>query len=199
MYAVPIGFGLSGDDVDDILSHVVVRAWTSKTAPDNPRTWVTVVAANKARDIVKHSSRSRRVSFDIDSMIGSTCADAIVAEGEHERQVARLRNALRKLKDGDRRAVVLRYLHGKTFDEIGKALGISHGLAFMRCARGVRILARLFTLEPTPTLDATGKQLTPLPRFPRVATWRTLPQNSGTAHRIDPGAGFAAARMLGAL
>jgi RNA polymerase sigma factor (sigma-70 family) len=197
--AIPQSYGFSGDDIDDLIAKVIVRAWTSPRIPDAPRQWVVTVVRNLARDTKKtvYESARRVQDFDMDT-VESPEADADTRDDpEYRQQVGRLRIALRRLADPMRRVVVLHVMHGRSHREIAETLGITEGVSKMRMHRGVRMLARLYALAPTPALNRVGVPIKPQGRPPRPVAWRELPQHSGVPD--DRRASFHVAQMRGAL
>lgn len=165
---IPGTLGLSGDDVDDLVARVLVRAWTAKEVPDDPAAWCSIVARRMALDTLK---RAKMVPLeDAPEVEAPEAFDDLT----YRQQVARLRQALRRLDDSVRRAVVLRYLHGKLHPEIAQTLGITIGASKMRVSRGLRLLRAIYERTPVPPLNDRGLPEKPRGRPPAPISWRDL-------------------------
>lgn len=162
---IPLTLGLSGDDIDDLVAKTVVKAWTATTIPDNPGAWCRTVAHRLALDTCK-----QRQTVELSE-------EAVSVEPEEPvdyTPIARLRQALRRLDDPMRRCVVLRYLHGRTPEQIAAAVGITVGAVKMRTHRGVRMLARLYATSTVPALEPGQRPQRSRGRAPKPVAWRDL-------------------------
>jgi len=110
-------FGLQPADVEDLLQDVWVDACGGLRRlrkPASLRPWMYRVARNRA---LKHLRR-RRLAVGLDaSQVPARASE----DGEADR-LARLRAALGKMSPAHREAVVLRYEHGLSYEEIARAL-----------------------------------------------------------------------------
>lgn len=191
---VPMGLGLSGDEVDDVIAKVLVRAWTLAEVPDSPPAWCHVAARNMALDTLKVR---QTVSLDtVEEMAAPD--DRTEEELAYRREVGRLREALRRLPDPVRRVVVLHWLHGQRHDTVARTLGITVGASKMRAMRGLRLLRKIYEITPRGMLTERGVPVKGRGRPLHPLTWRTLPQHSGlTAVRPTARAAHAEAQLLG--
>jgi RNA polymerase sigma-70 factor (ECF subfamily) len=169
---VPGTLALSGDDVDDVVAKVVVRAWMATTVPDDPAGWCRRVARNAALDLHK-KKRSEALPDEIEDPHAEQPFESLDADEYHLR-VGRLRQALRQLPDPIRRCVVLHYLHGQSHNVVAATLGITVGCSKMRTHRGVVLLREVYQRQPALGLNQNGTPRTPRGRPPRAITWREL-------------------------
>ena len=166
---VPLTLGLSGDDVDDIVAHVLVRAWTQREVPLAPAAWCRTVAHHRALDTLK-----RRETVSLDKHEPTAAVRDVEGELHYRTEVGRLRVALRRLADPIRRVVVLHWLHGQPHHQIAATLGITEGASKMRASRGLRMLRQVYGDTPSPGLTARGLPRKPAGRPPRPQPWHAL-------------------------
>jgi RNA polymerase sigma factor (sigma-70 family) len=127
--------GLSEDAVQAAWS-LAWRRLPSLRESHRLRPWLVSIAANQARDALRHARRRPVVELDVaDGDTGA--ADPSGRAGDID-----LRNAMARLDPTDRALVALRYVAGLDSFELGKALGMS---ASGTRARLARILDRLRT------------------------------------------------------
>lgn len=116
-------YGQSVHDRDDLLQEIVSQLWNSFGRYDRARkfsTWMYRVALNVAID---HERRRRRWGRDgkgggVEAMVDRQ------ADGGNDEQFRELREMLGRLCDADR-AILLLYLDGNSYREIGEIVGIS--------------------------------------------------------------------------
>jgi RNA polymerase sigma-70 factor (ECF subfamily) len=102
------------------------------------RPWVFGIAVNvRRRHRRDAASRARREADAPESMNGAAGAAPDVVG-----RVA-VRRALERLPESRRRAWILHHVHGFTFEEIGRQLGIGAGAAKLRSSRAMRGLRAL--------------------------------------------------------
>ncbi|MBY0490640.1 MAG: sigma-70 family RNA polymerase sigma factor [Gemmatimonadaceae bacterium] len=168
---IPSGIGLSGDEVDDVVAHVLMRAWLQDVVPDNPKTWACKVARNRALDHLKSKDHSpHRVDLEA-CEVADDGAEDVGGRLDAALRVTRLRNAMRRLPADQRRCVYLHYLKNRSHEDIAQILGITVGTCKMRTHRGVKFLRSLYDDEPMPRLTAKGLPMRARGR-PRVRSWR---------------------------
>lgn len=114
-------YGRTPHDRDDLFQDIVTRLWSSFGSYDGHRpflTWMYRVALNVAIDHRRRGQRWGRdgASFD-ETMIPS-------ADSERPDQLHILRELLDQQNDADR-ALLLLYLEGHSYREIGDVLGMS--------------------------------------------------------------------------
>lgn len=114
-------YGRTQHDRDDLFQDIVARLWVAFGSYDPNRpflTWMYRVALNVAIDHRRRWQRWGRESTNIDeAMIPSL-------EAGHHDQLIELRDLLDRQNDADR-ALLLLYLEGHSYREIGDVLGVS--------------------------------------------------------------------------
>jgi len=130
-------------DAEDITQAVFVRAW--KSLPRYKQTgapfvsWLIVIARNA---VIDHF-RSRRNLRDLDETNGPHSQVDPVSSVESEFARAEVREAVMKLK-GDRRTVILmHFIDGFSYEEIGNALGKSEGAVRVIQHRALKDMKKL--------------------------------------------------------
>lgn len=131
------------DLAEDVAQEAFLRAWRHAPAYDARKgtvvTWLLVITRNLALDALR-VRRVAPIALDVLSAfepeaVGVDGAPARAAEANAD--VARLRGALAKLNDGQRRALVLATIGGRTAKEISEAEGIPLGTAKTRLRSGL--------------------------------------------------------------
>ena len=134
---------------EDVAQEAFVRAWHHAGTFDPRRaaasTWLLTIARNLAIDRVRLRRPVPVGPDDLAALLGATVDDPGVDAGRD----GRLRDALARLPDGQRRAVVLAAAYGYTAAEIGHAEAIPLGTAKTRIRAGLGKLRLL--LEATET------------------------------------------------
>lgn len=134
------GSALSDDERDDVLSRALVRAWAQRDVPDHPAAWVFRVCRNLVLDDAKHA---RFVAGEVSAFLAdhAPLPDDLVLDRLTTQQVhERLRAALQSLPDLFRRCVVLRHMHGRSYDEIAAQLQVPASTVRGRIVIGLRKL-----------------------------------------------------------
>jgi len=119
-------YGWSVHDRDDLLQEITARLWAAFGAYDQSRpfiTWMYRVALNVAIDHHRKQKRQGRTIAGIQD-VGTATSLAPDAKVEHREEAAQLRNLLDQLSDADR-ALLLLFLEGHSYNNIGEVLGIS--------------------------------------------------------------------------
>jgi RNA polymerase sigma factor (sigma-70 family) len=102
--------------------------------------WLYRVAVYCCRNMRKEEGRRKKREREV----GMARGEAGVDEETREGMLGVLDAGMMTLSERERRAVVARYLEGKTAAEAGAALGVSPGAAEKRAQRGVERLRRFF-------------------------------------------------------
>lgn len=112
--------------------------------------WLFRVAMNRIRDEARRTRR-RAGETPAGGFIAAT-SDGDLPDGEHERELGRLREALAQLSDVDREVVELRHHGGMSFKQMAEVLGEPLGTLLARHHRALRKLKALMegTLRRTP-------------------------------------------------
>lgn len=112
-----------------------------KLRPDSHlASWLHVVARRTAIDAVRreqHRRRQEQAAVEASALVNET-------SGDWQRVAPLLDTAIARLKEDERRAVLLRFFEKKSFREIGDQLGASEEAARKRVDRGVERLRGFF-------------------------------------------------------
>lgn len=130
-------------DVEDAISHALLRACERPPAHRNLMSWLHVVAMNALRDALKSKhQKGREVLGDDDGVSSETPESQVLArEAEAERAalLARVQALLPTLPAHERDALLLS-VDGEEGEAIGAQLGCSPGAVRMRVMRARRRL-----------------------------------------------------------
>ena len=131
--------GRTHGDAEDITQQVFLDAVRALRAFHGEEgkvlSWLYVVAERRLRDEVRRSRRRPAHAMENAPAIVSTPASTY---GSSTARV--LRRGIAQLPDGQQRVVVLKLLHGLSFDEIGRRLTLSEAACKMRFFRGLEAL-----------------------------------------------------------
>jgi RNA polymerase sigma-70 factor (ECF subfamily) len=135
----------SPERAEDIVQEVFasMAASLARSADSAPRTlaWLYTVARRRIADEARRRARSDAVSLEL-------VPDAEARAQEYGELVARtLGEGLAALTEAQRRVVVLRLLHGRSFAEIAARLGTTEEACRMRFLRGLEQLRAEFEQE----------------------------------------------------
>jgi RNA polymerase sigma-70 factor (ECF subfamily) len=149
---------------EDLAQETFVKAFRSLAAFDTTRrlsSWLFRIAHNTAIDAMR---RTRAPQGLIDSSLASSLdqvdepATLPVPDAIERRELGdALEAALAELRPDQRAAIVMRYEHGLSFDEIGTVLGVPEVTARSHVHRARKELARLLTASgwAPPSVAAT--------------------------------------------
>ncbi len=119
-------YGSTSHDHDDLWQEIVGRLWAAFGRYDRSRkfsTWMYRVALNVAIDFRRRQRRWKRESASSDDG-GADFPVAAADDPTKRQQLRELRELLEQLSDADR-AILLLYLEGHAYREIGEVIGIS--------------------------------------------------------------------------
>jgi RNA polymerase sigma-70 factor, ECF subfamily len=123
-------------DRDDLLQEILVRLWASFGRYDRSRrfsTWMYRVALNVAIDFQRRQRRRGREKTTLDDQ--ETAIPSTLADNALKREQLRdLRDLLERQNDTDR-AVLLLYLDGNSYRDIGEVMGMSESSVGTRLNR----------------------------------------------------------------
>lgn len=133
---------------EDLLQDTFMRLLSPRTytAGRKVKPWLYAIATNLARDRHRRSAVSRRADTDLDR---ANCLEDGSDPSDHVLQTeqARLvRNAIRRLTEEHRAAILLRFYHGLSLTEIAEVLDVPLGTVKSRLSIGTRRLRDI--LEP---------------------------------------------------
>lgn len=103
--------------------------------------WLYTTTRNASAQLVRSSQRRQARETEAHAMSDLTPSNNTELEWERVRPL--LDRALDELPDGDRQAVLLRFLENRSYADIGAALQLAENTARMRVDRGVAKLQRL--------------------------------------------------------
>ena len=141
-----LAIGMLGDPAaaEDVAQEALIRAWRHAPMFDARRgsasTWILTITRNLAIDAIR---KHRAVPTDPDDLIAIGMASqgrSIEDLGAGGVLAPELRAALNGLPAGQRRAIVLAALYGRTIDEISSSESIPLGTAKTRIRSGLRKL-----------------------------------------------------------
>jgi RNA polymerase sigma-70 factor (ECF subfamily) len=116
------------------------RARQTYRPPRPVRPWVFGIAVNVRRRHRRDAATQARRTADAPDAIAGVVGPAPDLVGGMA-----VRRALARLPEGRRRAWILHHVHGFSFQEIGRQLGIGAGAAKLRSSRAMRGLRALLT------------------------------------------------------
>ena len=123
-------------DAEDVLQEAFARAairWRQLETYDAPEAWVLRVAMNLAADTTRRLRRRAAAMLRLGPP---------PTQPELSADTVDLIRALRALPLGQRQAIVLHHLVGRSVEEISRQLGVPSGTVKARLARGRTALAR---------------------------------------------------------
>jgi RNA polymerase sigma-70 factor (ECF subfamily) len=127
-----------------VAEEAVAAAWPiawrklgSLREPDRLRPWLCSIAANEARQIVRHRERRRVVEIQVGHGHGALTSDPALRVADLD-----LAAALDGLSPEDRALLALRYVAGLNSTELARALGLSPSGTRARLARLLERLRR---------------------------------------------------------
>ena len=139
----------SCDLADDIAQETFLKAWRNLGSFRGDcafSTWLYRIAVNCAKDGIRSASRRPAVSltsFESDDEDGEewdvpvTSGDTLPEEVAERRElILAVRRAVESLPEDQRRVVILRDLHGLSYQEISEKLGLELGTVKSRLNRG---------------------------------------------------------------
>jgi RNA polymerase sigma factor (sigma-70 family) len=101
------------------------------------RPWITTIALNLARDLLRRRGRRPETMVDEETL---PARDPAPAEGREAAR--RVRSALSELPRDQREVIELHWFEQLSFDEIAKVVGVTSGAARVRAHRGYVALRR---------------------------------------------------------
>jgi RNA polymerase sigma-70 factor (ECF subfamily) len=157
VYGLCYRFTGNSADAEDLTQDVFLKVYSNLTSFDTARgslqVWITTMARNLLVDNFRRT-RNQRATNSLDEGWDGTeelkPLDRLIAEGPspHERAAQKelakmVQNALAKVSEELREAVILRDLQDLDYKEIAQVLGIPEGTVKSRISRGRAELARL--------------------------------------------------------
>ncbi len=142
---VMLGDRAAAEDVVQEAFCGLYRRWGQLADPAKALSYVRAATLNGCRSELRQRIRARRRGGPAPDASDPAAADAASAEqaallGEEHQQVL---NALRRLPDRQREALVLRFYLDQTEPEIAESMGVSPGAVKSTTSRGLAALGRL--------------------------------------------------------
>ena len=142
--------GQSPDMADDIAQDAFIKAWRSLSqfrGDCSFSTWLFRVTVNTAKDAVRAAMRRPTVSLSTDGDgdgdeiaewdVPVTSGDTVPEDALEKRElILGVRRAVEQLPPEQRQVVVMRDLHGLSYQEISDTLGVELGTVKSRLNRG---------------------------------------------------------------
>ncbi len=131
------------DRARDLAQEVFVRALRHQ--PDQPRSWLYTVAANLARDEARGAIRRRKhlALLKSERQVEGPARDEPVERMERERRADLVRQALDRLTDRDREALLL-WQAGLSYTEIAEQTGLARGAVGTTLSRARKRLVEAY-------------------------------------------------------
>jgi RNA polymerase sigma-70 factor (ECF subfamily) len=144
-------------DAEEITQEVFLKMITRSDQYDGRApvgSWLFAIAANACRDRMRRGRRANVVPID------AVAEAPAPGEGVDVRLVAderrsRVRQALARLSDEQREALILARYHGMPYADIARALSITEGAVKTRIFRAMATLKQLFSEGDSPWTAAT--------------------------------------------
>jgi RNA polymerase sigma-70 factor (ECF subfamily) len=119
------------EDARDALQETFIKCWRHRDTAadvDNLKAWVFRIALNAGRDVRGTAWRRRRTALPEDaSLLPAAPCQPPEAKLEQEEQLARLREAITRLRTEEQEVFLLRQNGDMTYEEIAIAVGIPLG------------------------------------------------------------------------
>ena len=131
IYTVCYMFSHNKAEIDDLFQEILIRLWNgfdTYEGRSNARTWIYRVALNTA---INQDKKQRR---RIETVPLTVDIDPIEADNPKTEQVRKLHDLIGRLELIDR-SLVLLWLEGISYDEIGAIIGITPNNVGVRLAR----------------------------------------------------------------
>lgn len=138
---------------EDVAQEAFLRAWRHAAAYDSRRasvaTWLLTITRNLAIDAIRPQRPQpvdpSMLGLDLEARGAGSAPDAAAEASE---EATRIRAALAELPEGQRRALVLATMCGRTAKEVSETEGIPLGTAKTRIRSGLQRLRLTLASEP---------------------------------------------------
>jgi len=136
-------------DAEDCLQETILRAFCAfpQTRPgSNYRAWLYAIATNTARTMMRQGQRRKQRELGSTNQ-ESGIPDSVLEAVNHSLQLARIQEAVAKLPQKQRLALILRKYHEFSYEEIGEVLSSSAESARANVYQALRRLRSEFSRE----------------------------------------------------
>ncbi len=140
-------------EADDLAQEVFIKTYTSLThfrGKSSFSTWIYQIALNHIRDFLRKKRRTKTESLTRESNSNTWESHSSTEKSQEAQQLIQM--ALQKLPEKFRIMIILRDIHGFSYEEISKILNISPGTVDSRLHRARHKLRQ----ELLPFLQAKG-------------------------------------------
>jgi len=135
------------DTREDFAQRAAIRCWQSRTIPDSPISFITVVAYNMAKDHYKSKRVRTHVPWDDTHDLAEDLIPDALAQILADRPETRLRDALRQLPTHLQRPLILQVYHRRSSAALAVQFGTTDGAMKMRLSRARKELRRAYLGE----------------------------------------------------
>ncbi len=137
---------------DDLAQEVFCRAWEARgryVETGSERAYLLRIADRLVCDHGRRAKRERRISSDEWEQIEPADSDELPIDMLTRREVeGRLRLAMDRLSEAQRRILLLRFFGGLQFHEIAEQIGSPLNTVLSHCHRGLLAMRKLMSDEP---------------------------------------------------
>lgn len=138
IYSVCYMFAKDADEADDLFQEVLINLWKGMAMfrhESKISTWIWRVSFNTCISADRRRKRNKEVRLSMD-------IDLFESTDEDTRQIQMLHNRIHRLKPFDR-AIVMLWLEGISYEEIGAIVGISVKNVSVRLVRIKEMLKQM--------------------------------------------------------
>lgn len=138
IYSVCYMFAKDADEADDLFQEVLINLWKGMAMfrhESKMSTWIWRVSFNTCISADRRRKRNKEVRLSMD-------IDLFESTDEDTRQIQMLHNRIHRLKPFDR-AIVMLWLEGISYEEIGAIVGISVKNVSVRLVRIKEMLKQM--------------------------------------------------------
>lgn len=151
-YVYGLAFRLSGDHAvaQDVAQEVFLKVYRSADRLDpsrHPKPWLTTIAYNAYRDLLRRSAARREDPLESAGGTAHSATEAPDAALERKETVEAVQRAILSLDESLRWIVILRDYSGMPHEEIAQVLGLSHDAVRKRYSRALQKLREILSRE----------------------------------------------------
>ncbi len=154
--AARVGWGPMADDVVQDVFLLALRRLGSLSEPERFAGWISRVAVNRAREVLRREAPRRTASLDASPVepVAARVRDRLETQDE----VARMLDAIGTLDEKTQAVLALRFRQGLPVKEVAARMGDRPPAVSMRITRALRRLRELLDVPPTdlPPTDQRG-------------------------------------------
>jgi RNA polymerase sigma-70 factor (ECF subfamily) len=151
VYGLALSITLDAATADDVASQAFARAWRHADTYDPRRgavsTWLLTITRNVAIDTIRVRRPAPLEPDALADLLPPSAAPALDDVATATDQLTRLRRALDRIPDEQRRAVLLATVHSRTSTEIAELEGVPVPTAKHRIQSGLRKLRRAMAAD----------------------------------------------------